>query len=326
MTESAVATYFRPRRLAHSNLWVNDIAKSEDFYRDTCGLMIEFTEPDLEATFMGVGRTQHDLGMMRTTGGKDRLGRDGSVQLPGTVGLSPGLNHIAWEVENEAELVQAYRNLRRDGIAVDTAMDHQIAHSVYLFDPDGNYLEFYCDLMPDWRSVVDGDMDLLTSRWDPEAAEGFTDSRVPHDFALRINEAAPIHPHRVTHVTLSTTQPEVLCDFYSRVGGMTVVDRSGPVTYLRCSADEYEFGLAVVEGPVSRYEYVSFEIRDDRSVDDTVAALTSRGRQPERIVDLPWKSSVFLRDPDGLTSEWYVRKAAPRDPASVPRDQIRYAV
>ncbi len=68
---------FRPRRLGHANLWVDDLAKSEAFYNTVCGLAVEFTEPGLKASFLGTGNTPHDLGMIEVTGGKARYGAMG---------------------------------------------------------------------------------------------------------------------------------------------------------------------------------------------------------------------------------------------------------
>jgi catechol 2,3-dioxygenase len=111
--------YFRPRRLGHVNLWVDDLARSEQFYNSLCGLTVEFTEPDLVATFLGTGHTPHDLGMIQTTKGVDRYGRNGLLQLPGAIGLKPGLNHLAWELVNEKALIDGLRNLKADSIATD---------------------------------------------------------------------------------------------------------------------------------------------------------------------------------------------------------------
>jgi len=317
--------FFRPRRLAHVNLWVEDIARSEAFYRDTCGMVVEFTEPDIEATFLGVGHTQHDLGMMRTTHGENRYGRDGILQIPGTVGKTPGLNHVAWEVSNEAELVEAYRSMKSAGLAIDTTMDHQIAHSVYLFDPDGNYNEFYCDTTPRWRDVLHGEMGLITSRWDPEAAEGFTDSRVPVDYEVRRTSSAPLQPQRITHLVLMTNQPEAMFEFYSTVGGMSEVARHGAAVYLRGSLDAYDFGLVLVQGPHRAYSHASFELENEIALDRAMGQLRDRGADIVCVEDRPWKRSLFLRDPDGLLSEWYVARRGPRDLSALSSEAARFA-
>src|SRR5687767_5462801 len=115
-TQAATAKIFKPRRLGHANLWVKDLKASEAFYNATCGLAIEFWEPGLKATFLGTGNTPHDLGMIEVTRGKARYGRDGILMIPEGIGLEPGLNHLAWELENEAELVDAHKRAKAANI------------------------------------------------------------------------------------------------------------------------------------------------------------------------------------------------------------------
>jgi hypothetical protein len=49
-----------------------------------------------------------------------------------------GPNHIAWEIENEVALVDGYHRARARNAPVHRLADHQIAHSIYLADPDGS--------------------------------------------------------------------------------------------------------------------------------------------------------------------------------------------
>lgn len=319
-------TFFSPRRLGHANLWAENIDVSAQFYRDICGLTLEFSEPDLKAHFLGTGHTPHDLGMMETTKGVNRYGRNGLLQLPGTIGLKPGLNHLAWELENEAELVQAFRRLKAAGIHTDMTVDHQVAHSVYIFDPDRNYNEFYCDTVKDWRSVLQGEMELLTSAWDPLQAEGFTEGRYDTDPELRVVASAPIHPRRVTHAVLVTPQLEAMRQFYTRVGGLREIERTDSVVYLAPGLQSYSHALVLVEGAAAAYHHVSFELQNDEALDHALEDLQARGMQPVRVVDLPWKRSFFLKDPDGLQSEWYVPRQGVRDLHTIADTPMPFAV
>src|SRR5262245_47616432 len=149
-TDSMTTGVFHPRRLGHANLWVDDLKRSERFYNEVCGLAIEFWETDLVATFLGSGNTPHDIGMIETTGGEARYGLDGLLQIPEGVGTTRGLGHLAWELPNEVDLVEGYRQLGQFGIEPHMTVDHQIAHSVYIGDPDGTQIEFYCDTVKDW--------------------------------------------------------------------------------------------------------------------------------------------------------------------------------
>ncbi len=310
---AAQQRYFHPRRLGHVNLWVEDISVSERFYSEVCGLKVEFTEPDLIATFLGTGHTPHDLGMMQTTKGVARYGRNGLLQLPGTIGLTVGLNHLAWELENEAELVEAFRKLKQDDVETDLTVDHQVAHSVYMFDPDGNYNEFYCDTVKDWRNVLTGPMELLTSFWDPLQAEGFTEGRYEDNPVLEIVESAPVHPWRLTHATLLTPRLDEMVEFYTTIGGLHVVAREEGVVYLGADMDVYDYNLVLVAAQAPAYHHASFEMKDLETLEKAKAGLAGIGVSIERETQLPWKHSVFLRDPDGLLSEWYVEQPGKRD-------------
>ncbi len=304
--------YFAPRRIGHVNLWVDNLQTSENFYNKYCGLNVEFSEPDLVATFLGTGHTPHDLGMMEVTRGVDRYGKNGLLQLPGTIGLAPGLNHLAWELENEKDLVDAYRQLKADGIETDITVDHQVAHSIYIFDPDGNYNEYYCDTIKDWRSVLSGPQELITSNWDPLTAEGFTDSRYDENPVLRFVETAFVHPQRLTHAVIHTAQLPALEQFYTTVGGMHVVSRQKSegreVIYLASKLPNYLYNLVIISGDKAHFGNSGFELKSEDKLQEAVDKLKSNGVAIEAEVDLPWKRAFYLRDPDGLLSEYYVRR------------------
>jgi catechol 2,3-dioxygenase len=302
---------FKPRRLGHANLWVQDLKRSESFYHRTCGLTVEFWEPDLVATFLGTGNTPHDLGMIETTGGKARYGRNGLLQIPEGVGATAGLGHLAWELSNEVELVEGVRRAKAEGVPLDMTVDHQVAHSVYLFDPDGNSMEYYCDTVRDWRTILHGEMELITAGWDPEAAEPFAEPRYEENPEIRTVLEAPVHPRRVTHAVLLTSDLERLARFYREVSGLEEVHRSDGVVFLRGSLSNYPYHLVLCrkgKGDERRYHHVSFELESERALLEAEEALSHRRVEPEHVVDSELKRSFFLRDPDGLLSEYYVRR------------------
>ncbi|HEY1723008.1 MAG TPA: VOC family protein [Magnetospirillaceae bacterium] len=298
---------FRPRRLGHANLWVDDLARSEAFYNEVCGLAVEFTEPGLKASFLGTGNTPHDLGMIEVTGGKARYGRDGLLQLPEGIGFAAGLNHLAWEVENEVELVEGWKRATSANLPVHMTVDHQVAHSIYIGDPDGNEIEFYCDTVKDWRRVLHGEMDLITSAWTPGQEEPFADPRYDINPEVRHVDQARVHPHRVTHVVLVTQNIDRMSQFYARIGGMDVVHTAagGRVFFMRGSHDGYRYNLAICEGEQNAYHHISFELESDKAVAEAERRLREVGIKPERSIDNDWKRSFFLIDPDGLRSEYY---------------------
>jgi catechol 2,3-dioxygenase len=312
--------FFQPRRLGHVNLWVGDLKTSERFYNEVCGLTVEFTEPGLVATFLGTGHTPHDLGMIEKTDGKPRYGRDGLLQLPPGIGLAAGLNHLAWELENEADLVRAFKALKSQSIDVDMTVDHQVAHSVYMSDPDKNVVEFYCDTVRDWRKVLHGPMDLITAAWDPLSTEGFTEGRYETNPEIRIVGDAPVHPQRITHAVLESGDVPRLVAFYTTVGGLRVVDTflGGDVVLLAASHGAYRFSLAICKGSNAGYHHASFELSGESALDAAESALVTAGIPIAARTDLPWKRSFFLKDPDGMLSEYYVCRPAPRSLSAAP--------
>jgi catechol 2,3-dioxygenase len=302
---------FEPRRLGHANLWVEDLKRSEAFYQQVAGLTVEFWEPDLVATFLGTGNTPHDLGMIETTKGEARYGRNGLLQIPQGVGVSVGLGHLAWELRNEVELVEAYRRAMARGVPTDMTVDHQVAHSVYLYDPEGNYMEYYCDTVKNWRTVLHGEMELITAGWNPEEGEPFSEPRYEEHPELRKVDEAPVHPRRVTHAVLLTNDLEGLAEFYGTVGGLEEVHRGEGVVFLRGSLSEAPFHLVLCRrttGEARKYHHVSFELESEAAVAAAEDALRAKGIEPSERIDIPSKRSFYLRDPDGLLSEYYVRR------------------
>ncbi|HXP74487.1 MAG TPA: VOC family protein [Stellaceae bacterium] len=320
MAQSATATsvsktFFRPRRLGHANLWVGNLKRFERFYNEVCGLTVEFWEPDLVATFLGTGNTPHDLGAIEVTGGKARYGRDGLLQIPEGIGATVGLGHIAWEMENEKELVDAIGAVKAAGIPFHMTVDHQVAHSIYMPDPDGNTVEYYCDTVKDWRSVVQGEMALITGGWEPGETEPFTEGRYDVAPEIRVVASAPVHPRRVTHVVLTTRDVPRLVQFYETVGGLSRVHEGsdGSVTCLRGTHQGYPFSLAICahDGAVQAgYHHISFELGSEAEVESSERRLKERKQGVEHRIDDHGKRSFFLRDPDGMRVEFYARRTS----------------
>ena len=78
----------------------------------------------------------------------------------------------------------------------------------------------------------------------------------------------------------------------------------------------YPFNLAICKGDKCGYHHAAFEVASETALDDGERALTARGIAPVQKVDLPWKRSFFLRDPDGLLSEYYVTRHGKRSGAA----------
>ena len=312
---------FRSRRLGHVNFFVDDLERATGFYNATCGLALEFAESGLKATFLGTGNTPHDVGCIETTKGKDRYGRDGHLQLPKEVGVKAGLNHLAWEIDNEAELIASYERCLEAGVRIGRLADHQIAHSIYMSDPDGNVAEFYVDTVRDWRSVLHGELDLITSVWDPKAKEPVREPLYDPQPELRVVDGAVFRPRRLARCVLVSSQPERLRDFYIAVAGLTLVGSGGGSYALSGSDDRHGPHLVIVPASdelAPGYHHFSLEIDGRARLDDAAETLAARGIPIVRRVSTARKQSLFLRDPDGMMVEMFsvAGGAAPatRDP------------
>ncbi len=320
---------FRARRLGHVNLFVDDVARSTAFYRDVCGLAVQFTEHGLKAQFLGTGHTPHDLGMIETTKGVDRFGKDGHLQIPGSIGQVPALNHLAWELETEVDLVDGIHRCRDAGIAIRRLADHQIAHSAYLPDTDGNPLEFYVDTIRDWRSLISGDLDLITSIWDPDAAPPVDEPMYEPNPELATVDGAPVHPIRLGHAVLATDDVGGLARFYRDVAGLTPVHEGPSLCVLRSAhlADGFDLALVPAGGGVEAgLHHFAFELAAGSDIASLAARLSASGVSVERTWRDATKSSIFLIDPDGWRVEFLVRPSGASWSADIATAELPYSI
>lgn len=129
----------RIHELGHVVLFVSDLERSANFYRDTLGFH-ELQRLRGAAVFSG-GRTHHELLLIEVGGAPhDR-------QHP-----EPGLYHIGFKIgDTHEDLVDAYHELEAKGVTIVGTADHTVTHSLYILDPDGNELELYADVSDIWK-------------------------------------------------------------------------------------------------------------------------------------------------------------------------------
>lgn len=126
--------------LGHVVLYVTDLERSADFYRDTLGF--EEVSRDRQTALFSSGRTHHEM-LLIGIGGMPKERR----------GIEPGLYHIGFKIGDGPEALQdAYRELERKGVTIVGSADHFVTHSLYILDPDGNELELYADVSDAWKT------------------------------------------------------------------------------------------------------------------------------------------------------------------------------
>jgi catechol-2,3-dioxygenase len=126
-------------RLNHAVLWVQDVARSADFYQRVLGFQEVERVGDAACFMRGSGsENHHDLAVMRAAG-------PGAVH-PGATGLY----HLAWQIGSIEELSEAAVLLAREDALVGMS-DHGVSKSLYAKDPDGIEFELMWEVpREDW--------------------------------------------------------------------------------------------------------------------------------------------------------------------------------
>ncbi len=129
------------KELGHVVLYVTNLKKLADFYRDTLGFH-EVVRKGPMAVFSS-GRTHHEMLLIEVGGAPPTL------KLRRT---QPGLYHIGFKVaDSTKELKTVYRELKAKNVEILGTSDHTVSHSIYIVDPDGNELELYADVSDVWK-------------------------------------------------------------------------------------------------------------------------------------------------------------------------------
>jgi catechol-2,3-dioxygenase len=146
MSES-ITRDVRVKELGHIVLYVRDLRRSLEFYRDLLGWRPVMDQvPGMPAAAFSAGNTHHDLLLIEV----------GPDAAPIPSGRRVGLYHFGVKVgDSDDELRTMLERLqeRPDLVTIVGATDHTVSHSLYVRDPDGNELELYIDVPGvDWRS------------------------------------------------------------------------------------------------------------------------------------------------------------------------------
>jgi len=313
-TNATHSVTFNPRRLGHANLFVGDLEGAIKFYNLVCGLELVRREVEISAGFLTNGNTHHDLGLMQAQvepgtfvddQGRERtrFGRDRKV----------GLNHLGWEVDNEASLVDAWRAAKKAGAKITRTLDHQISRSIYVHDPDGNEHEFYADTLEDWRSVFNLEYDdVVTKVWNPEATVANPTPLWIENPEMHKVDDAHFHAGFITHVGLVARDYEAMKSFFTDVAGLMIADEDSGKTQclLRGPAATLDLILfAPREGVPAGVSFIAFVASSEEELLSAQERAQRAGVKVEFAIDKPERRSVTLRDPDGRRVVIYVRSS-----------------
>jgi catechol 2,3-dioxygenase len=300
------AAGFRPRRLGHANLFVGELEKSVEFYSRVAGIELVRREPAIQAAFHSNGNTHHDIGMIQCSGG-ERRGVDGYVQPSSFRGHRPGLNHLGWEVNSEADLIKAIERAEAAGVRIMSYANHQLSHSVYLTDPDGNYHEFYADVVEDWREIFNLEREeLVSEQWDWKAARPGKAAHHPPADERRV-PGALFHPRRISHATMVVRDLDASLGYFHAIAGLTVAERNGAAALLRAAESAMDLVLIAARDRLQPGLHgLSFLMNDVSSLQEAERTAAARGVVLAATHDGDAKRSAILKDPDGLVVEFFV--------------------
>jgi len=297
----AARKYFEPRRLGHVNLVVSDVDRSMEFYKSVAGIAEAYVQPKARAGFLSNGNTHHDIGMVESSG-------------PLGLGRAPGLNHVAFELETEVDLVDGYNRAIADQVSFARSADHDIAHSVYGKDPDGNLYEIYADVIRDWRSARSGVVTKPKPVWTPGSTPPLAERNYHENPELTRVAGAIFHPRRTTHATLVVERFEESVDYYTRVIGMDVLAGGADAAYALLGGTLGERGLGLFRAVPRQsigLHHVGFEVWDDADLDASVARLRATGSAPVAEITHELRRVVLVRDPDGILLQFFVDRGRP---------------
>ena len=307
-----IAVNFQPRRLGHANLFVGDLAKAVEFYNIVCGLELVRREEEIAAAFLTNGNTHHDLGLMQAEVAAERwTDPKGRERQRVERHVPVGLNHLGCEMDNERQLVEAWKRAKHAGIPLGRTLDHQISRSVYLPDPDGNFHEFYADAMDDWRQVFNlEEDDVVTKPWNPEAAEPDPTPRWIENPDLRGVPDAHFHAQFITHAGLVAKDYDAMKTFFIEVGGLTLSEETedGWMCLLRGPAASVDMVLFHQDlGLEPGLAFLAFVVASEEALVSSHERASSADIEVVSSIDEPGRRSVTLKDPDGVNVVLYTR-------------------
>ena len=125
-----------PTQLVHVVYRIRRFEEMLSWYATVFGARVQYRNPAL--AFLTFDDEHHrfafaDLGVIRP----DEDDKDDRGMI--------GVDHVAWEYESLADLLENYAELKANGIVPYWAVHHGMSASLYYADPDGNQMEFTVD-------------------------------------------------------------------------------------------------------------------------------------------------------------------------------------
>lgn len=134
-TPKPAHVFYRTRRFTEMLEWYREVFGTRVVYQNPALAFITFDEDHHRFAFA-------DL---------DVIAPNGSAEANSPVGV----DHVAYDVRSMRDLLEAYAELKEQGIEPYWAVNHGISASLYYADPDGNQMEFAVDCFPTKKECAD---------------------------------------------------------------------------------------------------------------------------------------------------------------------------
>lgn len=295
-TTQSTTSIFAPRRLGHVNLVVNDTDSSMNFYQSVIGFNEVYRVVAILGGFLSNGNTHHDIGMVQSSGTSGR-------------GRAPGLNHLAFELENEVALVKGYEKALEQQVAIERTLDHDIAHSVYIADPDGNSCELYADVIKDWRNARTGLITKPKPKWWPGATEPIKEAMYDPNPTITTVEHAIFHPVKTTHASLLVSNLQKSVDFYLSIIGLHIVSGSVEQGYVQLAGSTKDVCMILIQKSDFQEQgmhHVGVLVAETENLRNSIEKCKKDNPSIlKKIVETKNQLSVFIEDMNGIRFKLY---------------------
>ena len=127
------------KRTGHLVLRVKDLERSKRFFMEILGLKLTCDNGRMLFFSSDFNENHHMLALAQAKEESPMPQPDKQV----------GMMHVAYELSSFAALQEAYRIFKEKGVNIHQTVFHGATKSIYFFDPDGNELEVYCNVLPE---------------------------------------------------------------------------------------------------------------------------------------------------------------------------------
>ena len=313
--------YFATRRIGHVNIFITEYDRSLAFYREVVGLCDGWTRPKIGGGFLNNGYTHHDIGFIPWSHSIAGKGVDG-----------PGLNHLAFEVETEVDLVAGYQHACVVGKEFPRAVDHLVAYSIYSKDPHGFDIEIYADTPlsfnePDFLELSRASTDWMPGKLPPSGKRNY-----PQDPKPRKDENAVFHARHLSGAALVSDAYEAAIDYYEELVGLEKIDGGRDRPHITLGGHDGGRDLSIFRakpdsGLEPGFHHMSFSVFDEDDLAASIDAASKSGITIDRTIDHSVRRGAVVSDPDGFQILFHVdREDGPRDLGSVAPDEAIWLV